>query len=426
MKQNFIFKSYDFSADSKMLRLQYSADNITFTESYKFDFDYVDYDKQALDRAIQILFFMAGVSYYKAFVPSEISIERGELTKENAKFLSKTYQNGLGEFFYVNKLDPKTPTTFPFNAHNLEPIKLNNNGLLIGVGGGKDSLVSIEILRDQPKVATWSVGHKSQLEPLVERIGLPHFWVERSIDKQLLELNKNGALNGHVPISAILSTVGLVVAILTGHKDIIVSNESSANEPTLTYEGVEINHQYSKSITYERDFQRYLLSAFGESVRYYSFLRPLSEVYIAEIFAKIGYEKYKDVFSSCNRAFTQNQTELFWCGECAKCAFIYLALTPFLPSGELKRLFSGRDLLTSTNLEPIYKNILGIDGVKPLDCVGEIKESRWAMNLASKIHPELKQKYHFDLPENYIYNSLSNHNMPQEIYQILTDGLNKL
>ncbi len=425
MKKQFIFDSYKFDSNSKQLDLLYQSGEITFIESYKFDFDFQpDYNLQALDRALQSLFFMAGVSYYKAFLAEEIVIKAGLLDSEGASFFSKTYERGLGEFFYTNSLDPKTSVQFFANSHKLEPDVIpESNGLLVGIGGGKDSLVSIEILRDHAKTATWSVGHRSQLEPLVAKIGLPHFWVERKIDQQLIQLNSEGALNGHVPISAILSCVGVIVAILTGYQDVVVSNESSANEPTLTYQGVEINHQYSKSLKYEKGFQGYLKHSFGDSIRYYSFLRPLSEVHIAEIFARIGFTKYKEVFSSCNRAFTQDQNSMFWCGECAKCAFIFLALTPFIPRGELESLFHGKNLLRHAQLETTYKSLLGIDGDKPLDCVGEIKESREAMRLATKNYPELGQKYQFEIPADYSYKTLANHSMPNEIHDILIKAL---
>lgn len=425
MKSQFIFKSYDFSETTKTLSLNYVANGTTFTEKYKFDFEFTpNANKKALDKAIQTLFFMAGVSYYKAFIPKEIIIKAGQLDTKEAHFFTKTYQKGLGEFFYVNKLDPKTPVNFVANSSKQEIIEpLDNDGLLIGVGGGKDSLVSIELLKNLSKVATWSVGHKSQLSPLIDRIGLNHFWVERSIDSQLISLNKSGALNGHVPISAILSCVGIIVAILTGYRDVVVSNESSANEPTLTYQNTEINHQYSKSLEYEQDFQDYLKHSFNEGVRYYSFLRPLSELKIAELFSNLAFTKYKDVFSSCNRAFTQNQDKLFWCGECAKCAFIFLALTPFLPSGELEALFSGSNLVKQDKLVPIYKSLLGIDGPKPLECVGEVKESRWAMDLAKEHYPELVSKYQYDVPVGFDYRALAKHLMPPEIYQVLTTAL---
>lgn len=425
--QSFVFKSYDFDKNTQQLALTYALDDqVAFTETYHFDFPFVAYDQAQLDRALQNLFFMAGVSYYKAYLPPTIRIESGQLDSQLAAFFAKTYERGLGEFFYVNKLDPQTKVAFPTNAEALPTISSTvPEGLLVGLGGGKDSLVTAELLRQQGQVAAWNVDHEEQLAPLVERIGLPHFSVKRQWDTSLLEHNKQGAMNGHVPISAIFACVGTVVGILSGYKSAAVSNEQSANEPTLQYEGVAINHQYSKSQEFERDYQSVLTHCFEETVEYFSFLRPLTELRIAELFAKTGFEKYADVFSSCNRAFVHTSHGMSWCGECPKCAFVFLILTPFVPRAELEQLWNGKNLLLDPALEPLYRQLLGIEGDKPLECVGEIKESRAAMRLATAVYPEL-QKYVFDLPNDYDYRQLSAHEMPERYYDVLLAGLDRL
>jgi hypothetical protein len=419
--QCFIFKDYRLDPQTKVLNLTYAYDDqLTFTETYSFDFGWAEsVDQAALDRALQTLFFMAGVSYYKAYAPDTIQIEAGDMDDASAEFFGRTYQRGLGEFYYINKLNPSAVVKFPATCERLAPLSSRpNGGLLIGIGGGKDSLVSVELLRNQPKVATWSVNHRSQLEPLIQRIGLPHFWVEREWDQQLATLNQQGAYNGHIPISAILSAVGTVVAILSGYQDVVVSNENSANEPTLHYNGVDINHQYSKSLAYEQDYQQHLQHTIGEVSRYYSFLRPLSELRIAELFARSGFEKYQGVFSSCNKAYRHGEDHIFWCGECPKCAFVFMALTPFIDRPQLELQFGGKNLLLDPALEPTYRNLLGIEGEKPLDCVGEIKESRAAMRMSQQQYPEL-QKYVFELPQEYDFRAEAADAMPPDIRRLL-------
>lgn len=429
MKQKyrqFIFKSYKFEPDSGVLKLKYAIDrSLEFTETYVFDFAFADYDPEALDRALQLLFFVAGVSYYKTYIPPEIAIVSGQVDANLAEFLGKTYQKGLGEFWYVNQLDPTTPVNFPITENKpLKKFVNNGTGHVIGIGGGKDSLVTVELLRSRViSPATWSLDHAQQLRPLVERIGLPHLWVQREWDKQLLQLNNEDALKGHIPISAIFASVGAVVAVLAGKRDIVVSNEQSTNEPTLRYRGVDINHQYSKSIEFEIDFQNYLHSAFGDSLRYYSMLRPLSEVRIAELFASIGFNKYVDVFSSCNRAFVHTSNSINWCGICPKCAFVFLVFTPFIGRQKLENLFHGKNLLLDPELEPMYRQLLGMEGNKPLECVGEIKETRMAMIMAQKIYPELSDKYRFDPPHDYDFRALGKHSIPNEMYEILQNAL---
>jgi UDP-N-acetyl-alpha-D-muramoyl-L-alanyl-L-glutamate epimerase len=417
----FIFESYNFDAATKRLEVRYAIDQTyQFTEQYVFDFPFVNYDAKALDRAVQNLFFMAGVSYYKTTLPDEIVIRSGEVDETSATFFSKTWQKGLGEFFYMNKLDPNTPIPFPHTAQSRAQTNITaSGGYLVGIGGGKDSLVSVELLRDQPNVSTWSVGHARQLRPLIEAIELPHYSIERIWDPQLVTLNNQpGIMNGHVPISAVLACVGTVAAVLSGRRDVVVSNEASADEPTLMYQNVSINHQYSKSSEFERDYQKQLKADFGESLRYYSLLRPLSELRISEIFAQIGLGKYSTRFSSCNRAFTHTQTEMSWCGNCPKCAFVFLALTPFVRREQLEAVFGGKNLLLEASLEPTYKALLGIEGDKPLDCVGEVKESRAAMRLAQEHYPELS-KYTFDLPPDYNFREVQKDLLPVDIREII-------
>ncbi len=418
--QNFIFERYEFNSATKKLRFYYSYDGILdFCETYTFDFDFVAYSDQALDRAFFSLFIMAGISYYKCYLAPNIIIESGKLSESDYDFFKTTYQKGLGEFFYVNNLDPKTKINFPTDFVNNPPIEFHNNGLLLGVGGGKDSLLSYEFLRASGQdLTTWSLDHREQLQPLVEAMGSNHYFVEREWDRKLLEINQQDAYNGHVPISAIFALVSVVTAILTGKKDLIVSNEQSANEANLEYKGVSINHQYSKSSDFERHLQSYLKANYAQSINYYSFLRPLSEVYIAELFAKRYFDKYKTLFSSCNNAYNHQSHQIYWCGKCPKCAFIFLAFTPFVERFKLEELWH-RNLILDENLDELYRRILGISGDKPLECIGEIKESRAAMKLAQEIYPELL-KYDFDLPADYNYKNLSDtQDMPIEMFELL-------
>lgn len=421
----FVFENYLFEPTQKKLTLNYAYnESLTFQETYVFDFEFVRYDPAVLERALQLVFLLAGISYYKVFLAPTTTIQQAQVDDRLAEFLKQTYQNGLGEFFYTNKLDPRTPIDFPVTSQEkLNTLSVSGEGLLVGLGGGKDSLVSVELLRGKVDLATWSMGHQEQLKPLVKTVGLPHYWVKRIIDPQLLELKNNPrAFNGHIPISSLFAAVGVVVAILTGRRDVVVSNESSASEPNLMYQGVPINHQYSKSLEFEGSFQQLLQLQYGEDIRYYSLLRPFTELRIAELFIQTGFEKYKSIFSSCNRAFTQHSYAMSWCGECPKCAFVFLIFSPFLERSILEELFGGKNLLLDPALEPTYRQLLGIEGTKPLECVGEVKESRAAMRLAQKVYPELK-KYEFELPEDYNFRSLSDHALPTDAYDILQASL---
>jgi hypothetical protein len=425
---SFIFNKYTFDKNSKTLDLHFSLDNeIDFKESFIFDFNFIDYNPKQLDRAFFSLFIMAGISYYKSFIPKTIEINDNMLSPEGSAFFSRTYESGLGEFFYKNKLDPKTRINFPSTGTDKDMKYIDSNkSKLVGIGGGKDSLLTLEILRkSENDVSTWSVGHRAQLAPLIEKMESKHFFVDRVIDQKIIRLNEEGAMNGHIPISAILAMTGNIVAILSGISEVVVSNEKSADEPTLQYGGVNINHQYSKSSVFEKDYQNYLKNQEGSNTNYYSFLRPIGELFIAELFAKIGFEKYKKVFSSCNRAFTQVNKKIFWCGHCPKCAFTFLIFTPFVERNELEKLWNGKNLLLDPKLTQTFKELLGIEGEKPLECVGEIRESRLAMDMAKNIYPELS-KYVYESDNNYNYKEIGPDCMPPESRNVLLNYINQL
>ena len=411
--QTFSFDQYKFDESTKTLSFDYSIDeNLKFTEKYIFDLEIgKNLDHKILDRACKIAFLITGVSYFKTYLPTEITYKNIEVDKNLADFLSKTYQRGLGEFFYVNNLDPNMQIHFPSNSPSPDVLRRTSSGALVGIGGGKDSIVSAEKLRNH-NISTWSIRHNTeQLKPLIEKLNIKNYNVERKIDPKLSDGSLTNAYNGHVPLSAIFASIGAVLAVLTDNRDVIVSNESSANEPTLTYRGVEINHQYSKSLEFEQDFQEILRQNFGDSIRYFSYLRSLSELQICEIFSEY-FDKYSEVFSSCNKAFTQSSAKLFWCGECPKCAFIFLGLANYIDEQKLLKLFGSKNLLLDPKLEQTYKMLLGMDDSKPLECVGTIDECRWAMNNLSEKYPELVSK--FEVKNQYSHNSKAEHAIPAD------------
>lgn len=392
--KTFIFNNYSFDEQTKIAIFEYSYDNeLFFTEKYSFNFKFTKYDSVAFDIALKHLFLLCGVSYYKAYLPKNIIIKPFQISKSLAYFLNNTYQKGLRELFYTNNLPIDTKIDFPYSEKlKNQPIKFESSGKLVAIGGGKDSLVSISALQKQAtkKLAIWSVGHEQKLRPLVKQIGLPHYGITRQIDSKIISLTNS--YNGHIPISAIFASIGSVLCVLTGSKDIVVSNESSANEPTLTFKGLEVNHQYSKSAEFELSYQKLLTENFGNSIRYYSLLRSLNEVQITKIFAENSFAKYKDTFCSCNKAFRQNATNISWCGKCPKCCFVFLALTPFVDKIELEEVFNANPLLDKENIN-IYKELLGKTQSKPFECVGTINESSWAMNQAYKIYPQLQDVF---------------------------------
>jgi hypothetical protein len=372
----------------------------------------------AFDAALRLLHLIAGVSYYKAGVPGEIRIETGALDAATAEFLEQVYLHGLAEFAYQNRLDLRERICFPSLAghpgksrdpalsmrageldsgvrRNDEPRSDTTSTLpqsrsatdlnlprrtLVPIGGGKDSLVSVEMLKSvqEPMTAVW-VGDSALIAACAQRTGLPTLNLKRALAPELFEYNRLGALNGHVPVTAINSAILLCAAILYGYDAIAFSNERSASVATLEYDGQPVNHQWSKGLDFERALRDYTRSHIAADLDYFSLLRPWSELAVTREFARRT--QYDDVFSSCNRNFRIRGARPSdrWCGQCPKCHFVFLALAPFVAKPRLLAIF-GRNLLDDAVLAPGFDALLEYRGHKPFECVGEGRESRAAMH----------------------------------------------
>ncbi len=336
---------------------------------------------EAVRRALQLLHLIAGVSYYKAAVPEEIRIESAPIDAGTAAFLTELYENGLGEFAYRNGLSLRGKIRFPSSPEASSPAPALGlaSHALVAIGGGKDSLVSIEALRAAgiAQTVTW-IGGSPLIQACAERTGLPMMNITRKLAPELFEMNKLGALNGHIPVTAVNSAILAVAAVLVGADQVVFSNERSASYGSFIPGTGEVNHQWSKGWDCERGLAAHLRRHVAADLSYYSLLRPFSELAVARQFARIDH--YDAYFSSCNRNFhiLGERPAQRWCGVCPKCHFVFLALAPFMPKPRLLNIF-GRNLLDEADQAPGFDALLEFQDHKPFECVGEGKESRAAM-----------------------------------------------
>ena len=336
----------------------------------------------AVERALRLLHLVAGVSYYKAAVPGEIRIDSYTIDADTAALLEQVYLNGLGEFAYRNGLDLRGRIRFPFDpalATAAAPALGLGERALVAIGGGKDSLVSIEALRalGVEQAVTW-IGNSQLIRTCAERTGLATLNIGRALAPALFEINRQGAYNGHIPVTAVNSAILVLAAVLTGAGQVVFSNERSASYGSLIPGAGEVNHQWSKGWAFERAFGEQVERAVAADLRYYSLLRPLSELAVARQFAKSHH--YDEHFSSCNRNFhiLGEKPAQRWCGLCPKCHFVFLALAPFMSKARLVRIF-GRNLLDEEGQAAGFDALLEYQDHKPFECVGEGRESRAAM-----------------------------------------------
>jgi len=353
-------------------------------------------DKKALNNLVFHLGLMEIPSYWKATCSPEIIIRAGALDKTQAAWWHDLIMNGMGQFFYENKINYREPDFLKISvnpgiaAPALETLEIDfKNRFLVPFSGGKDSVVTLEKLKAEKEgspiglrpreIGLFLVNPTRPTQKTVRVSGVKkQIAVIREIDEKLLVLNKNGYLNGHTPFTGVLSFLSVFGAVLFDYKNIAFSNEKSADEGNATYLGKNINHQWAKSSEFEKMFKGYCRKYLAKNINYCSFLRKHTELQIAKMFVK--YPKYFPVFSSCNRG---PKTGARWCNNCPKCLFTYLVLSPYLTEKQLLKIF-GKNLLKDKKLQPLLKKLTGESGIKPFECVGTKKESRLALRLSLK------------------------------------------
>lgn len=399
----FIYDSYEIEELENTTKITYNFIVPSLTQ-YK---PTLEVKKFKIDSFTKNLIFHIGlvelVSYWKATCSKNVIIKAGYINKEQIEFFKKLYFYGLGELFYTNGITPNYDDFINIKCElkeqNIEIPNYVGNGNLIPIGGGKDSNVTLEIMKSDfednlcfiinPKQVTLSCAQTAGYSN--EKI----VTVKRTIDKNLIELNKQGFINGHTPFSALVAFLSYFNAYITGKKYILLSNESSANESNV--DGTKINHQYSKTYEFECDFNEYTKKYFKIDIKYFSLLRPLSEYQIAMLFS--NYEKYHEIFKSCNVG--SKKEPWHWCCSCPKCLFVYIILSPFLYKEKLIEIF-GEDLFEKEDLLDIFIELTGYGKTKPFECVGTYEEVRYAITKTiSKLdkQPYLLKYYkeHFEL-----------------------------
>jgi len=389
----FRYETFTADAESGTLTCRYDLDGREFAERFTLPAG-PRWRTEAARAAARLVFLLAGVSYYKTAAPSLIDLGETALTETELAFLREFYLQGLGEFGYRNHLDLTSLRieARPARAQNREPIAREPNGqrrALVPFGGGIDSIVVVERVRRLADVALFVVNRPADRFAAIEApaavTGLPIVRAEREIDPQLLRSAELGFLNGHVPVTGILSAIAVLAAVLEDRDAVVMSNEWSASVPTLEYDGRPVNHQFSKSDIFEVAFRTVLAEASADRLPdYFSWLRDRTELWVGQEFA--GLEQYHGSFRSCNKAFYSDPARRLdhWCGHCDKCCFIDLILAPFLPAAALRRIFAvSGEPLDNPGLAGKFRALLGA-GAKPFECVGEVSECRAAVLLAAR------------------------------------------
>lgn len=385
----FIFKSYNFDNNKFEASFNYAfSDGRNFKEVIGFK-PGVNYDRELLDRAMFLAFILIGTSYYKAFPAREIELTT-PIDGWQADFFNKVYQDGLSQFAYENNLSRVDLAHFIETGEVMKPLDFAGSGILALQSGGKDSLLTATLLKQNDhNFSSFYVSSSDSYPSILDDISSDLVISRRTIDhNNLLAAKKDGAKNGHVPVTYILQSLAVIQAILVGENTILTSIAHEGEEPHAFIGDLAVRHQWSKIYAAELAFSEYVSRYISSDIKIGSPLRQMSELRVAELFIKNCWKDFGQKFSSCNVAnYKQgnDNADLKWCGECSKCANSYLLFSPFLSKDELAVIFKGQDLFEKESLVNDFKGLLGIDGViKPFECVGETDELRLAYHLARK------------------------------------------
>ncbi len=398
--------SYD--AATGIARFSYGLDDLRFTETLQFPegADAGAAASPAFRKLLDLTAVVLGVSYFKLKAPLHIAAAFA-LTPEEHAFALDVYSNGLGEFYARNGLNhfEGLRVSSEVDRRHARPSPILRDRVLLPVGGGKDSLVSVELLEAAGvDYAPFAVNPKGPILSSVEATGRTPLYATRTLDPEMILLGSQpGFYNGHVPSTAINSMIAALTALLFSYNRIVLSNERSASEGNALHDGREVNHQYSKSLDFEVRIAAVLAAATGGTLGYFSLLRPYSEARIAKLFARET--RFDHAFSSCNRNFRLSGHDgRLWCGECPKCHFVFLIFAPVMDKQRLIGIF-GQNLLAKPDHEHSFRELTGLAGQKPWECVGEIEEAaaclyalsgrpEW-MNepIVSMLKPELLNQY---------------------------------
>lgn len=396
---SFTFGAYKVDAERSIISFTYHVEftfriRKTFTDQLFFkDVGLESWKKipqAVLEPTLQALLLMIGINYWLAFPTNNIRIEGFTLTRAQAKFWDTLYLNGLGEFFYLMQIDFRNLIAFPYDDSKAAPTPVQferpARALLLN-GAGKDSILSAELLKESgTPFDFFAFAPTPAHERIAELVGAKNITVKRRRDPWL-----NIAIQGAYPSVSTFTFIAVLLAELLGYNSIIFSNERSADFGNLTYLGLPVNHQWCKSSAAEELINDYIQSYITPNISTRSLLRKYSELEIVRRF--VAYPQYLKAFTSCNvyflmpRFLQRLSRKSYWCKHCAKCVFLFACFSAFLSKKEMVDIF-GANLYAKRSLLPYFKRILGIEGFKPFDCVGEPEEMILAMHYA-----ELRKEY---------------------------------
>ena len=404
----FIFKDYGFDVDKKEAWFEYAHTDpaLSFRETVSVETSSPVQltENPIFRRVLKLAFYVTATSYFKTFPTSNLEFEKASPNKQQARFLETVLTDGLSQFWFENQLDPADKISiYSNNPDDDSAVDYEGKGSLVLQSGGKDSLLLASLLKEcKQDFQPWYESTSKTHPEVLDSFNLPLIHATRKIDSEnLKEATELGGLNGHVPITYIVSSHALLQMVASNLSRVLLAIGNEGIEPSGYIGNLPVQHQWSKTLVAERLIQDYINRYISTNIEYGSPLRPFHEIRIAQLFVDEAFSQYGRSFSSCNvsnyKQGTDNQ-ELSWCGQCPKCANAFLLFAPFLNPKQLEQMIGG-NLFQKSELVDTYKGLLDVEGqAKPLECVGETDELRWAYHQARSQFPTVNYQLPFSVP----------------------------
>ena len=337
------------------------------------------------------MFLLAGVSYYKTGgAARDRAAATPAVTRPSARSCAAFYLDGLGEFAYRNGLDL---TGLRIEAPTLDAGRRPASaGRAAGAAAGP---VRRRHRLDRHRragrgrcadAALFVVNRPGDRFDAIERpaaVDRAARWCgpSASIDPQVLRSRELGFLNGHVPVTGIISAIAVHGRRARrpgrgGHVERVVGvgrqrrgRRAHGQPPVVEEPGVRGRLPGGAG-----------RRRWAGAVDYSPLLRPYTEL-LDRASASPGSTGTTDAFRSCNRAFHIDPARCgstTGAGECDKCCFIDLILAPFVTGRRRSpHVFGGREPLDDPSLLAPVRALVGTSGdAKPWECVGDVGECR--------------------------------------------------
>lgn len=349
------------------------------------------YSGSTVDRVVAHIAFLEGMKFCSLFPQFyDISAIASHLFPESLTLFQNIYRGVFAQNLYENQYWDYSGVEFvcdrtQFTDSSPARIGGDNETILTGCGGGKDSILMMKMLEssDLP-FASLQMAHSvyGQADLQHKLIGdtLKNVRPQRQhqftvfddfVDEVWLEQYFPHLAGITIPETPVFIFEAIPIMMAFGYRYLTLGHERSANEPNLYSAelGRSVNHQWGKGYEAEQILHDFLNNHLFEDLAYYSTLQPLHDY---RIFKNLT--RYPEVLPNTHSCNVKKP----WCKKCPKCAYVWLGYMAFFEKSLVDSIFN-KNLFDDDDLLPIYREMLGLADRKSFECIGEFDEAKLMM-----------------------------------------------